>query len=143
MLATDPLQDLPVAFALVSSNDHDHMRRFLKNLKNWGVEVEVVVTDGSGLYPALLAELWPQARHQLCLFHVLKDLHKEVFDALRRMRRKTGSAGLPGTQAQTGSASQNPSKTPMSEQHGEISLPLQAPLFDREAAGADESPGAT
>jgi hypothetical protein len=29
LLATDPLQDLPVAFALVASNDQDHMRRFL------------------------------------------------------------------------------------------------------------------
>ena len=80
-----------MAFALVSSNDQDHMRRFLKNLKNWGVEPEVVVTEGSGLYPALLAELWSQARHQLCIFHVLKDLHKEVLDALRRMQQ--GLAG--------------------------------------------------
>jgi hypothetical protein len=30
LLATDPLQDLPVAFALVSSNDAEPMRRFLK-----------------------------------------------------------------------------------------------------------------
>jgi Transposase, Mutator family len=29
LLATDPLQDLPVAFALVSSNDQGHMRGFL------------------------------------------------------------------------------------------------------------------
>ncbi len=35
LLATDPLSDLPVAFALVAANDHDHMWRFLKNLKNW------------------------------------------------------------------------------------------------------------
>jgi transposase-like protein len=96
LLATDPLQDLPVAFALVHSNDHDHMRRFLRNLKNWGVRPEVVVTDGSGLYPALLAELWPQARHQLCVFHVLKDLHKEVLDALRRMRRQLARRGRRG-----------------------------------------------
>jgi transposase-like protein len=31
---------------------------------------EVVVTDGSNLYPAVLAELWPDADHQLCVFHV-------------------------------------------------------------------------
>jgi hypothetical protein len=37
LLATDPLQDLPVAFALVSSNDTGHMRRFLKNLEDWGL----------------------------------------------------------------------------------------------------------
>src|SRR6267154_2914871 len=36
LLATDPLADLPVAFALVARNDSDHMRRFLKNLKTWG-----------------------------------------------------------------------------------------------------------
>jgi hypothetical protein len=34
-LATDPLGDLPVAFALVAANDQDHMRRFLQNLKTW------------------------------------------------------------------------------------------------------------
>ncbi len=38
LLATDPIRDLPVAFAQVSANDHDHMRRFLRNLKNWGLE---------------------------------------------------------------------------------------------------------
>ena len=32
LLATDPLRDRPVAFALVDKNDADHMRRFLKNL---------------------------------------------------------------------------------------------------------------
>ena len=63
LMATDPLQDWPVAFALVVENDSDHMRRFLKNLKAWGLSPEVVVTDGSDLYPTLLAELWPQARH--------------------------------------------------------------------------------
>ncbi|MGE5813672.1 MAG: hypothetical protein ACM36C_04225 [Acidobacteriota bacterium] len=46
LLATDPLQDLPVAFALVDKNDRDHMRRFLKNLKTWGLVPEVVVTQG-------------------------------------------------------------------------------------------------
>src|SRR5947209_8614562 len=50
--ATDPLADLPVAFALVDENDQGHMRRYLKNLKNWGMNPEVVVTDGSNLYPA-------------------------------------------------------------------------------------------
>jgi hypothetical protein len=87
LLATDPLGDFPVAFALVSANDHDHMRRFLSNLCNHGFTPQVVVTDGSNLYPALLAELWPDARHQLCVFHVLKDINTCVFDALRRLRR--------------------------------------------------------
>ena len=38
LLATDPLSDIPVAFALVAANDQDHMRRFLKNLQTWGLD---------------------------------------------------------------------------------------------------------
>src|SRR3954466_8444869 len=39
LLATDPLGDLPVAFALVAANDQDHMRRFLGNLKIGGLNL--------------------------------------------------------------------------------------------------------
>ena len=88
LLATDPLGDFPVAFALVRANDQDHLRRFLNNLRTHGFWPQVVVTDGSNLYPTVLAELWPNARHQLCVFHVLKDINTHVFDALRRLRRK-------------------------------------------------------
>src|SRR3954447_1065442 len=102
LLATDPIQDLPVAFALVASNDKDHMRRFLKNLKAWGLAPEVVVTDGSHLYPAVLAELWPDARHQLCVFHVLKGLHKHVLDAVRRLRRGLSRRGNRGRKRKPG-----------------------------------------
>jgi hypothetical protein len=59
LLATDPLADLPVGFALVGANDKDHMRRFLGNLARGGLRPEVVVSDGSALYPEVLAELWP------------------------------------------------------------------------------------
>jgi transposase-like protein len=96
LLATDPLADLPVAFALVAANDQDHMRRFLKNLKTWGLSPAVVVTDGSNLYPGVLAELWPEADHQLCVFHVLKEINKLILDAVRRLRTamtRRGGAG--------------------------------------------------
>jgi len=102
LLATDPLQDLPVAFAVVDKNDHDHMRRFLKNLKTRGPVPEVVVTDGSNLYPEVLSELWPEARHQLCVFHVLKELHKLVLDAVRRLRRSLSRRGNRGRKPKRG-----------------------------------------
>src|SRR5262249_14271925 len=57
LLATDPLADLPVGFALVGANDQDHMGRFLRHLARWGLQPEVVVSDGSSLYPELLAEI--------------------------------------------------------------------------------------
>jgi len=102
LLATDPLQDLPVAFALVAANDKDHMRRFLGNLKTWGLAPEVMVTDGSNLYPTILAELWPGARHQLCVFHVLTELHKHVLDAVRRLRRGLSRRGNRGRKRKPG-----------------------------------------
>src|SRR3954463_13642396 len=95
LLATDPLSDLPVAFALVDANDQPHMRRFLKDLKAWGFHPRVVVTDGSNLYPAVLGELWPEAEHQLCVFHVIQDINELVLDAGRRRRtamRRGGQA---------------------------------------------------
>ena len=102
LLATDPLSDLPVAFALVSANDRDHMRRFLGNLKTWGLVPTVVVTDGSNLYPAVLAELWPEADHQLCVFHVIKDINGLILDAVRRLRTAMGRRGRAGRKKKRG-----------------------------------------
>jgi transposase-like protein len=102
LLATDPIRDLPVAFGLVGANDHDHMRRFLQNLKNWGLEPEVVITDGSNLYPALLAELWPEADHQLCVFHILKEINKLILDAVRRLRTGMARRGRAGRKKKRG-----------------------------------------
>ena len=101
-MATDPLADLPVAFALVDANDQDHMRRFLQNLTNWGLVPQVVVTDGSNLYPAVLAELWPDADHQLCVFHVIKDINKLVLDAVRRLRSAMARRGKAGRKKKRG-----------------------------------------
>jgi transposase-like protein len=102
LLATDPLRDLPVAFALVAANDQDHMMRFLKNLKNWGLNPQVVVTDGSNLYPGVLAKLWADAEHQLCVFHVIKDINKLILDAVRRMRTAMGRRGKAGRKKKRG-----------------------------------------
>jgi transposase-like protein len=102
LLATDPIADVPVAFALVDKNDQAHMRRFLLNLKNWGLNPEVVVTDGSNLYPAVLAELWSGADHQLCVFHVIKDINKLILDAVRRMRSAMNRRGKAGRKKKRG-----------------------------------------
>ncbi|QDV36349.1 transposase [Tautonia plasticadhaerens] len=102
LLATDPLADLPVAFALVDKNDADHMRRFFKNLKTRGLSPRVVVTDGSNLYPELLAELWPEADHQLCAFHVIKSINGLILDAVRRLRGAMARRGKAGRKKKRG-----------------------------------------
>jgi Transposase len=106
LLATDPIADLPVAFALVGKNDQAHLRRFLKNLQTGGLEPRVVVTDGSALYPAVLAELWPQARHQLCVFHLLKDLNECILAGVRRLARALVRRGRAGRRRKRGRPSQ-------------------------------------
>src|SRR5512142_2682108 len=102
LLATDPLSDRPVAFALVAANDQGHMRRFLGNLKNWALDPEVVVTDGSNLYPTVRAELWPDADHQLCVFHIIKDINQLTLDAVRRMRTAMSRRGKAGRKKKRG-----------------------------------------
>lgn len=102
LLATDPLRDMPVAFALVASNDQAHMERFLTNLKNWGLTPTVVVTDGSSLYPTLLKHLWKNAEHQLCIFHVIQDINKLLLDEVRRLRSKLSRRGNAGRRRRRG-----------------------------------------
>jgi hypothetical protein len=102
LLATDPLSDMPVAFALVSKNDQGHMRRFLKNLQTWGLQPRVVISDDSALYPKVLEELWPNAEHQLCVFHVLKNINKLVLNALRRLRNRLSRQGNKGRRKRPG-----------------------------------------
>jgi transposase-like protein len=91
----------------VRANDHEHMRRFLDNLKHWGFAPRVVVTDGSNLYPALLAELWSEAAHQLCVFHVIKDINKLVLDAVRRLRNAMKRRGQAGRKKKPGRPKKN------------------------------------
>jgi hypothetical protein len=105
LLATDPLADLVVGFALVSVNDQEHLGRFLRNLANWGLRPEIVVSDGSNLYPAMLAEIWPDAQHQLCVFHLLRDVLNQVLQAVRRLQKAQARRGRAGRKRRRGRSS--------------------------------------
>jgi Transposase len=72
---------------------------------------QVVVTDGSTLYPKLLAELWRHAEHQLCVFHVMQDLNHKILDAVKRLRRALSRRGNSGRRRKRG----RPSKTQQRE----------------------------
>ena len=88
LLASDPIADNPVACALVSRNDAAHMRRFMLNLKNRGFSPNTVVSDRSPLYPPTLAQVWPEAQHQLCVFHVIAEINKLIIREVRKIRRE-------------------------------------------------------
>lgn len=65
----------------------DFLRWFKGQLDNRGLEVKGITTDGSSLYPEVLKELWPGARHQLCEFHVIKEITKAILHALAALRK--------------------------------------------------------
>lgn len=88
LLASDPISDNPVACALVSKNDTAHMIRFMRNLKNRGFSPHTVISDRSPLYPTSIQSVWPQASHQLCVFHVISEVNKLVLDTARQIRRE-------------------------------------------------------
>ena len=50
----------------------------------------------------LVAQIWPQARHQLCVFHLLRDLLDQVLAAVRRLRRVQASRGRAGRKRRRG-----------------------------------------
>jgi hypothetical protein len=70
----------------------DDMRHFLAEFKAQlnvrGLAVCGVTTDGSELYPKPLHELWPDVPHQICEFHVLKEITKAVLHALATTRKE-------------------------------------------------------
>ena len=91
---------------MVKVNDQAHLRCFLRTLQYWGFEPKVVVTDGSNLYPAVLKEVWPAAKHQLCVFHVLQDINDKVLAAVRRLRRQQARRGNCGRKRRRGRQSE-------------------------------------
>lgn len=68
------------------------MRRFLGRLARAiaarGGVVRGITTDASPLYPAPLREVFPAVPHQVCEFHVLKELTKAVLRVLARRRKQ-------------------------------------------------------
>jgi hypothetical protein len=71
---------------------HKDIRAWLKELQGYlqlrRQAVRGITTDGSPLYPKALKELWPTVAHQVCEFHVLKEITKAVLHALAKLRKQ-------------------------------------------------------
>jgi Transposase len=78
----------------VLERDPDHaditafLRRFQAVLLQRGLTLKGVTTDGSALYPEPLRAVFGDVPHQICEFHVIKDLTQAILRAVAKVRKK-------------------------------------------------------
>ena len=81
------------------------LRRFRQELDRRNRTLRGVTTDGSALYPQPLAEVFPGVPHQVCEFHLVKEINRQVLKAVAAVRRELkqtlpkGPRGRPATGA--------------------------------------------
>lgn len=63
-------------------------RRFRMELDQRALTLRGVTTDGSPLYPEPLAQIFPGVSHQVCEFHILKEINREILKAVTQERRE-------------------------------------------------------
>src|SRR3954453_214038 len=66
-------------------------RRFQQALEARGLVVQGLTTDGSSLYPEPIATVFGAVPHQLCTFHVLKEVTKAALSAVAKLRKDLAS----------------------------------------------------
>jgi hypothetical protein len=123
-IAADELYDGPFCVLWIVDNrtfrrityevlDHDpthadierFFRRFRSLLKERGLEIKGITTDGSNLYPEPISTVFGDLPHQVCEFHVIQELTKAVLRAAAKVRKELAATkpklgcGRPSTPA--------------------------------------------
>ncbi len=72
--------------------NHDDIEAFLGRLKTAlderNLTLKGITTDGSALYPDPLRQVFGDVPHQLCTFHVIKELTKGILTAVAKERER-------------------------------------------------------
>jgi hypothetical protein len=95
----------------VLDHDPDHkdikafFRRFRMALQLRRLKLQAITTDGSPLYPEPLREVFGKIPHQICEFHVIKELTKAILRAVAKVRKKLAGQKVPAKRGR-------PAKTP-------------------------------
>jgi hypothetical protein len=85
----------------VLDHDPDHkditafFHRFRMALRLRGLALRGVTTDGSPLYPEPLQAVFGNVPHQICEFHILKELTKAVLRAVAQVRKELAARKPP------------------------------------------------
>ncbi len=106
-IAADELYDGPFYVLSIVDNrtfrrityevlDHDpthadmerFFRAFRSALNQRGLALRGITTDGSALYPEPISKVFGDVPHQICEFHVIKELTKAVLRAVAKIRKE-------------------------------------------------------
>jgi Transposase len=106
-IAVDELYDGPFCVLSLVDNrtfkrllyqvlDHDpthaditaFFRRFHQALTARGLTLAGITTDGSALYPEPIAAVFAKVPHQVCQFHILREVTKAVLSAVAQERKR-------------------------------------------------------
>lgn len=123
-IAADELYDGPFCVLSIVDNhtfrrityevlDHDpthvDMARFFRSFQSAidqrGLTLKGITTDGSSLYPEPICRVFGDLPHQVCEFHVIKELTKAVLRAVAKVRKELAATkpklgrGRPSTMA--------------------------------------------
>ena len=112
-IATDELYDGPFCVLSIVDNrtfkrllyqvlDHDpdhaditaFFHRFRMALRLRSLALQGVTTDASPLYPEPLRAVFGNVPHQICEFHIIKELTKAILRAVAKVRKKLGERKL-------------------------------------------------
>ena len=93
LAAVDNRQYKRVMYAVLDHDPiHDAIEAFLGRLKtaleDRHLTLQGITTDGSPLYPEPIRKVFGGVPHQLCTFHVIKDLTKGVLKAVATARER-------------------------------------------------------
>jgi hypothetical protein len=110
-IAADELYDGPFCVLSIVDNrtfrritcevlDHDpthaDMERFFRTfqaaLQKHGLALQGITTDGSALYPEPISKVFGDIPHQVCEFHIIKELTKAVLRAVAKVRKELTAA---------------------------------------------------
>jgi Transposase len=69
-------------------------RRFHAALETRGLTLKGITTDGSALYPEAITAVFGPIPHQVCTFHVLREVTQAVLSAVAQERKRL-TAGAP------------------------------------------------
>jgi transposase-like protein len=120
LLAVDPAApdgDRLVGYTLLPKTrevDQSVVKAFLERLRDAGITPDEVITDDSRLYPSVLAEVWPRAMHQLCLFHATRRMVRAVGEVVKQIRRALPTPPPASKPTMLGSLRRTP---PAADQH--------------------------